>query len=355
METTDTLDMETPEDTETLPLFSADSHVIEDPELWSGILAPGVFSADDAAAFHQRRGGVDAKGRIEAMEQDGVRGEVLYPSLGLKLFGLEDPSLQRRAFRRYNEWLSDFCSAEPNRLLGVGLVPCYDIADAVTEVEWCADHGMRGCMIWQVPPPSLPFAGDYYEPLWEAASDRGLPVSMHILTGHNYSNPFAPPVPEEPDPHLWAIRRYRGSVNLKLLSVCDAVLELVLSGTYERHPRLKMVLVENEIGWIPFFFDQLDYYRNRFLATRPTRLQGQPSEVFGRQLFATFFRDPVGARMLEWFGVGACMWSNDFPHPNSTWPNSRKVVAEQLKGLSADARREVMRDTAMRLYGVTPV
>jgi len=145
-------------------------------------------------------------------------------------------------------------------------------------------------------------------------------------------------------------------VTRKLLAVGDSLIEIMLSGVLDRHPNLKLVVVENEIGWIPFIFDQLDYYCERFRESRPIGLSKLPSDYIGTQVFSTFFRDPIGAKMLGWWkGVSGCMWSSDYPHANSTWPNSQKVVAENLGYLDNAVFRKVVRDTALDLYSLGPI
>jgi predicted TIM-barrel fold metal-dependent hydrolase len=335
---------------EPVPLFSADSHVVEDPTLWSGIMPDGYFGPH---SFHDRPGRVDPVARLDEMAADGVDGEVLYPSLGLGLFGLDDAGLQQRAFERYNSWLIEFCQVNPKVLIGIGLISVYDMDHAVAELERCARGGLRGCELWQSPHPALPFTGRHYEPLWEAAASLEMPVSLHILTGFNYSRKEDRIEPLPDDPITRGIEGYKGSVTRKLLAVSDALLEIMFSGTLERHPKLKLVLVENEIGWIPFVLDQFDYYSERHRKIRPTGMSRPPSEYFGSQVFSTFFRDPVGMKMLgSWKGADGCMWSSDYPHPNSTWPNSQRIVSENLGYLDEPTRLKIIRDTAMKLYSL---
>lgn len=331
-------------------LFSADSHVIEDPGLWTGVLPDGYFSSH---RFHERAGRVDSESRLDEMKVDGISGEVLYPSLGLRLFGLADPEVQQKAFARYNSWMIDFCKVCPQSLIGVALISIYDVAGAVREMERCAEAGLRGCEVWQSPRPDLPFTSEHYEPFWEAAAALGLPVSLHILTGFNYSrkDDNAPALPEGSLEH--SVDGYKGSVTRKLLAIGDSLIEIMCSGALERHSNLKIVVVENEIGWIPFVLDQLDYYCDRFREIRPTRMERLPSEYFGSQVFSTFFRDPVGSKLLGWWsGSSGCMWSSDYPHANSTWPNSQQVVADNLGYLDDETFRMVTYGTARKLYGL---
>lgn len=332
-------------------IISADSHVMEDPELWvKGVpaqfrdAAPKFPPHQVGEGFQAHAGGWDPHERIKEMATDGVSAEVLYPTLGLSLFGLDDPAMQEACFRVYNDWLIDYCRVAPDRLLGVSCIPVYNIENAVKELERTRKAGLGGAIIWQAPHPDLPFHSEHYEPLWATAQDLDVPISLHILTGHNYSKGgLRGQGPEH----------YRGSVNLKTAEAANALFELIFYGILHRYPRLRFVFVENEIGWIPFYLQQWDYYYRRFQKTNPPPIDREPSEYFNRQVWATFFNDAVGGHNFAWWGVDRGMWSNDYPHPNSTWPNSRKVIERDLGHLPADARAKIVRENVARLYNLS--
>jgi predicted TIM-barrel fold metal-dependent hydrolase len=333
-------------------IISADSHVSEDPELWVREL-PARFRdaaprfpprrvATDGGRFGEKPGGWDPAERLKEMATDGVSAEVLYPTFGLRLFGLDDAALQEACFRVYNEWLADYCRVAPDRLVGIGCVPVYDIAHGIGELERCKAAGFGGALIWQAPHPDLPLHSAHYEPLWSAVEEMGLPISLHILTGHNYSKTLGQ-VRDEPTGKN-AIHKTFDAVN--------ALWELILYGVLHRHPQLKFVIVENEIGWIPFFLQQWDYYYRRFPDTRNSPIDHEPSVYFYRQVYATFFDDAVGGHNLSWWGDDNCMWSNDYPHPNSTWPNSRQVIERDLGHLPPEVRGKLVRENVAKLYGM---
>ncbi|HLF77980.1 MAG TPA: amidohydrolase family protein [Dehalococcoidia bacterium] len=331
-------------------LVSADSHVMEPHDLWTKALAQRF--GDQAPAFPPLKvgegaqahpGGADARERIKEMSADGVSAEVLYPTLALRLFGLEDAALQAECFRVYNDWLIDYCQTAPDRLLGVAAIPCYDIDQAVDELFRCKRAGLEGAEIWQTPHPDLPFPSEHYEKLWNALEDVEMPLSLHILTGISYHSRQGIRGPEA----------YRGHVNLKLLDAANALVDFIHYGILEKHPKLKLVIVENEIGWLPFMIQQWDYYFRRFQASNPLPIDKEPSYYVQRQVYATFFNDAAGAHNLSWWGQDNCMWSNDFPHPNSTWPNSRKVIERDLGSLPSDVRAKLVRENCVRLYGMS--
>lgn len=326
-------------------LISADSHVIEPLTLWKDRL-PGALKAK--APTLTKRGGdkpgaEDPANRVEIMKVDGVSFEVLYPTYGLGLFGMEDPDLQEGCCEVYNDWAMEYCAHHPDRLVAIPCIPMYNVQRGIKELERTTRAGMKGGLIWQVPHPDYPFTSDHYEPFWEAAQALGAPVNIHILTGFNYTK----------DPvRRSGVEHFRSSVNLKTGEAADMLVYLIFSGVLERYPDLKIVIVESEIGWIPFYLQQWDYYYRRFLrnAELAATIPNPPSYYFNRQVYATFFNDNVGAHNFDWFGTDRFMWSNDFPHGNTTWPDSKKVIERDLGHLPADVQAKLVRETVVDLY-----
>lgn len=324
-------------------IISADSHIMEPTNLWQTRL-PASFM-DRAPKFPLRNspgekpGGYDPKARLEEMAVDGVTAEVLYPTLGLSLFAMEDAEAQELCFRISNDWLIEYCQVAPGRLVGIPMISLYNIANAIKELERCRSEGLKGALIWQVPPEPLPFTSDYYDPFWAAAQDLNMPVNLHILTGFNYSR-----VKRE------GLEVYRCSVNRKLNDAANALFDIVFSGVLDRFPRLKIVLAENEMAWIPFYMHEWDKYYVRHKPRHPISISKLPSEYVNKQVYATFFSDPTGGRLLDWWGADTCMWSNDYPHAASTWPHSRQVIARELGHLPQDVLRKVLRENVVGLY-----
>jgi predicted TIM-barrel fold metal-dependent hydrolase len=329
-------------------IVSADSHVMEPVDLWKTRLpekyreaAPLFPPHKLGQGFQQRDGGHDPNARIKEMEIDGLSAEVLYPTLLLGLFAQHDAGLQQACFRVYNDWLMEYCSAARHRLIGVPAISVYDIDHAVKELARCRKAGLHGALIWQAPHPDLPFPSRHYDRFWAAAQDLDAPVSMHILTGHSYHSK------ERKD-----AEHYRGSVNLKLMDVTNALYDFIFYGVLERFPKLKLVTVENEAGWLPFMVQQWDYYYRRFREKKPVPMTQEPGEYMRRQVFSCFFNDAVCGHNLEWWGQDNVMWSNDYPHWNSTWPNSLKVIRRDLGHLPQETQRKVLAGNVCKLYGL---
>src|SRR5216684_1565166 len=124
----------------------------------------------------------DAAYRIADQERDGVQAEVIYTSMGMPLFGLDDAELRAALFRAFNDWACEYCSYDLKRLIPLGLITLEDIPGAVAELTRIAKKGMRGAMIWAEPPSDKPYSDPVYEPFWAAAADLNMALSLHILT-----------------------------------------------------------------------------------------------------------------------------------------------------------------------------
>src|SRR5579862_7189232 len=149
-------------------IISSDSHVMEPHDLWEKALSPRFGDAaptfkklEVGESFQHHPGGGDPHARIGEMAQDGVSAEVLYPTLGLSLFQLDDVALEQAVFQTYNDWLIDYCKADTGRLVGVPAISVYDTDVAVKEVRRCHAAGLKGAIIWEVPHPSLPFHSEH--------------------------------------------------------------------------------------------------------------------------------------------------------------------------------------------------
>ena len=363
------------------PVISADSHVMEPADLWTTRLdsgwrdrAPRVVANDDrpgfsfvapglprqpvAGAFAAGKsgddykahleeagygdahpGGWDPAARLDAQATDGVQVEVLYTTLGMRLYRLEDAELQRRCFAVFNDWLVEYCAYAPERLLGVAAISLWDVEHAVAELERCARAGLRGGMIWGCPPADRPYRSREYDPFWAAAQDLGMPLSLHVVTGMGEESRV-----EFSD----APMRYMNLIHEVQRSLSD----LVLSGVLERFPKLQIVSAESDTGWLPHFMQRLDRANEKFGTMLDHPLSMPASEYVRRQVWATFLDDSVGAAWFETHGVDTFMWGSDFPHSDSTWPESQSVLRKNLAGVGESVGRKLVCDNAAQLYGI---
>ena len=329
------------------PLISADSHVMEPDAVWQG-LPPRLLEIFREATKNVNFGGglpagsSDPRARLADQRTDGVQAEVLFPNDGMAVFGIEDVETQQAAFKLYNDFIADFCRTAPKHLFGVPCLSVYDIDAAIKELHRGLDMGLIGAMVWQVPDPKLPFTSDHYEPLWAAAAEAGAPVHLHILTGHSYARTQG---------KLVGAEKIRGAVNKKQNDTINSLFDLIFSGVFDRHPKLRVVLAESECGWLPFVLQQWDYYFERFSKKEKMPIDRKPSQVFEEQVFCTWLEDYSGTRQFTWWGQDNLMWSNDYPHPNMTYPHSRENVVHHIGKLPKDVQLKLICDNAIRLYG----
>ena len=327
-------------------LVSADSHAQEPPSLVDDLpskfkdrIPPrhGIFKRPEGSSS------CDPKLRVRDMDLDKVTAEVLYPDRGLGFFHL-DQDVQEAIFPRYNDWLADFCKAQPKRLFGITAVSAFDIDKAIEEMQRGHDLGLHGALIWEVPHPSLPYTSTHYEKLYAAAVELDTPIHVHILTGYSYHMK-----------RTTGVENMRGCVNTKTHDTMTTLFDFIWTGVFERHPKLKLQLVESEIGWLPFVLQQWDYYYGRFTKPGQSAMQKfaitrKPSEIFNEHFYATFMDDAAGAHMLKVWGEKNCMWSSDYPHANMTWPNSRAFLAKQMAGMEPARIKRFVSQNVIDLY-----
>jgi uncharacterized protein len=301
-----------------------------------GVLEPGVLRPTTTAL------------RLADMDRDGVDASVMYGPIVPLL--IEDPELRRVCYRAYNEWLAEFCATAPERLIGAGLVPIDDPATAAEEVRYLAHLRLRTGMFLAASVKE-PLWDDAWEPLWQAAAETGVVIGFHLGGGLRtvaWKGPKA---------------THRGNMGVRVaastLQMDEPLAAIIFSGALERHPGLKIVLAETGIGWLPYMLERLDDTYDKFLdAAEFWKRQGglaltmEPSRYFKRQVWATFQTDHAGLRLLDVLGDDRVMWASDYPHADSTWPESQKAIEDNFKDVPTASRRRILCDNARSLYGL---
>ncbi len=357
-------------------VVSADSHVYEPPDLWSRYIdpafrsrAPHFVRQDGADLFvvdgfapkfigvqasaglrseelrrdgrhdQGRRGGWDPHARVKDMDTDGVAAEVLYPTLALGLYRIKDVDYQLACMRAYNDWLADHCAAYPDRIVGVGLVPLADVEAGVAELRRLRDRGLRGAAITSMPRVDQPFHDPRYDPFWAEAQALDVPISLHVFSEDREGMQAGD-----------FIVRY----SFAPARIQETLATFISFGVLERFPKLQLISVENDIGWAGTYLARLDhaFERHRHWTGSGTRLTMRPSDYFRRQVFLTFMVDKAGVDNRAHVGIDNIMWASDYPHPDSTWPDSQKFIEMQFAGVPAAERRKIVAENACRLYGL---
>jgi len=282
----------------------------------------------------------DPAARLKDQDIDGIRAEVIYTSMGMPLYGLDDVELRTACFRAFNDWAAEYCSYDFKRLLPLGLITLEDIAAGVAELKRIAGKGLKGAMIWAEPPDERPYSHADYDPFWAAAQDLNLPLSLHILTGRKGTG----------------VDFFAADLLLRASTlhheVERSIAVLVLGGVLERFPRLKIVSAENDVAWMAYLMWRMDMTYGRLGALTSTRLKLKPSEYIKRQVYATFIHEPVFVDGLHRYGPDNIMWSSDYPHTAASWPRSREFIEKTFGELPEDTRRKIVHDTAAQLYGL---
>jgi predicted TIM-barrel fold metal-dependent hydrolase len=287
------------------------------------------------------QGGWDPAARMKDQDADGVDGEVLHTTLAFRLFWLQDAKLQRACFRVYNDWLTEYCSYDPKRLIGVSLISLYDVDEARAELRRAANLGLRGAMVWLSPPPgSPPYASHMYDPFWAEAQDLDMPIVLHENTGGAESR-LSPS-------SYWDENMSLGSI-VRPHEVQRTLGMVVLSGVLERFPRLKVVSTENGTDWVPWFVGRLQRVRS---ASYPTKLSLKPIEYLRRQVAFTYIDEANAVPNRDAVGVDNLMFATDYPHSASTWPRSRQIVERDTATIPADERRKLIRGNVLRVFSI---
>ena len=357
-------------------LVSADSHVLEPPDLWAsrvpaqyrdraprmerfadgdawvleGVDAPINFGLNASAGMDPdamkpwikwedvREGGHDPAGRLREQDRDFVDAEILYPTprLSWSIAANEDAAFHLTMVRAYNDWLAEYCSHAPKRLCGVAMVPNCGVADAVAELERAmANPGIVGGLVSRYPHGDLELQPED-DALWEYAASTHLPLSIHVTL-----------VAEMPSTHG---TKLPGDV--RFYDVPKRILQMVFSGALDRFPELQIVLAEVDCGWVPYFKEQIDDRYYRLGHGSGLKLGMPPSHYMDRNFLYTYITDHFAVRNRADIGVDRMMWSTDYPHVGADWPNSWRTIAADFSGVPDDERDLILAGNARRVYGL---
>ena len=278
--------------------------------------------------------------RLVDQDLDGVSGEVLYGILGASS-RLNDPEAATEVMRIYNEWLAEFCSAQPDRYAGLANIPNHDIAAAVAEIERVAERGVvRGLEVANSYDMKPLFHTDW-EPMWAVANAAKLPVHFHTVGSK-------PPSIEGLEP-LQQRQQFAVQITGFQMGMSRILMEVIFGGILEKYQDLNVVIGESGIGWIPYVLDHMDLeWEDQF---SDLTLKMKPSEYWHRQCRATYQSDKVGIRLLDMLGEDNIMWGSDYPHPDGVWPDSQTFIDSELGHLPEAQQQKIICDNAAKLYG----
>ncbi len=306
--------------------------------------ATGEAIAAKNAAF-TRPGYWDPVERLRDMDADGVDVEVLYSEVSAFRYLSKVEGAVAEATRAFNDALCDFASTDPARLVVSYQIPIHDIDVAIAEVERVVALGGKSLQLPVFPNElGLPdYCDERYAPLLALVEETGLPICCHIGLNTGLDDLAR----RDPTPNKGVM------VPLTALMAAEAFGMWIMGGALERHPRLKLVFVEPGIAWVAWWLDIVDDMVRRQGYSFPA-ITMLPSEYFHRNIHLTFIDEALGLqRMRDVIGTRNLMWSTDFPHPVTSFPNSRRIVDEQFAGIPADERELMVSANAQRVWNLT--
>ncbi len=287
-------------------------------------------------------GGYIPEEHVKDLDIDGVDVSILYPTVGLLLYSVPDSQLLTSILSTYNDWLAEFCKPFPKRLLGIAMLNVDDVPASIKEMERCKKMGLPGAMITVYPSEAHSYDKPEYEPLWAAAQDLDMPLSLHV--GTNRPNPG-----QVIDFESATATQFSNNDHWVRMSIGN----MIFSGVFERYPKLQIGAIENELSWIPHFLDRIDYnYTQRQSEVAPYRFKGDalPSDFFHSNVFVSFQEDALGIRDRDIIGVDQLMWASDYPHPESTFPRSREIIEQVLEDCTEEEKAKIVGLNAARVY-----
>jgi predicted TIM-barrel fold metal-dependent hydrolase len=294
--------------------------------------------------------------RLREQDRDGVDAEVLFPGVGGRRLwrGIADDRAYLAILRAYNEYLAeDYCAVEPERLIGLGVIPETSIDDAIAELEYCARAGLKGINLGAFP-SGKPYPTPEDDRFWAATLDLQMPVTVHV----SFAQPRGAPVfkyPKEPNGDMRPADPVERLARYGVRGNGLNAVQLVVAGVFDRFPALGIFFAETQIGWIPIYLEQMDhnYTRHRFWVERVyglPPLKRLPSEYIREHCWWGFFNDNFGLRVRHEIGPDRIMWSTDFPHVESDWPNSQALIDEQFAGVPDDEKQRILAGNCMEFF-----
>ncbi len=293
-------------------------------------------------------GSYDPTARLSVLDDEGLSRALLFPSVHLLWGDVHNPKVAAETCRAYNNWLSDFCKADSERLFGMGIVPLQDVDLALAEVKRLRDIGLTGFILRPERFGELALYDSRCDVLWQTAVELNLPVGIH--------GSFGSLMPS------FATGRYRDNLFYEHMIAhpfgqMAVVMDLLAGGVMDRFPDLKVGFFESGLGWMPYWLDRLDEHFE-VMGHHTPWLKRRPSEIFSRQCFVSMEADE--GKGLQWLidkGLGHCvLWGSDYPHFDSTFPGAyveaRTTFDQVGKNATVDVTEQVGVSNPTRFMGL---
>ena len=314
--------------------------------------APEEFTLQPIPFAEMRPGCYDRDARLADMDVNRVERSLCFPTFprfaGQMFLEASEKDVALLSVLAFNDWMIDeWCGPSGGRLIPLCIVPLWDAHLAAAEVRRVAARGCRAITFPELPSflglPSIHDRDGWWEPLWAACNETGVTVHMHIGSGSK--------MPQT------SIDAPSGvGVAVTSINAFMALADWLLSGVLARHPHVKIAFSESQIGWMPYVFERCDrvfQQSSGWSEINPSVTELPSSYVPGR-VYGCFFDDSVGIANREQIGVGQLLFEGDYPHQDSTWPNTSSVVSRIADAVSPDELVRIMRTNAIELLDLDP-
>jgi predicted TIM-barrel fold metal-dependent hydrolase len=387
-------------------MVSVDDHVLEPPNVWqdrvparyrdaaphmvqtdagefwkyedrlvpTGMLAAAAgkskeeFTPDAISYAEMLPGCYDVAARIDDMDTAGILSSLWFPSFprfcGQIFHEARDKELALLCVKAYNDWMIDeWCAAAPGRFIPLIIVPLWDPPEMAREIERCADRGVTAVAFSENPEPlGLPTIHDlgrYWDPLLRAADETGMVLSMHVGSSSQL-------------PAICHDAPTMANIAFGAVRTAGTMLSWIFGDAFERFPNLKIALSEGNVGWMAYFLERAEQCLEvqRHWIARGVPIHGYDTkfdtgtaanvetidirQTFRDHIFGCFLRDQTGMRVLDLIGEDNVMCESDYPHADTTWPDSIGVARRCMEGLPVATQYKLLRGNAEKLYRFTP-
>ena len=310
---------------------------------------PDEYGLEPTSFGEMREGCYDVGRRVRDMDANGVLGSMCFPSFpqlcGQVFARTEDKDAALAILRAYNDWhIDDWCGSHPGRFIPLALPPIWDPQAMADEVRRVAAKGCHAISFSENPSKlRLPsFHTDHWDPFWTACADEGTIVCLHIGS----SSELVVTAADAPIDVL---------ITLQPINIVQAAADLLWSPVLRKFPSLRFALSEGGIGWIPYFFDRVDWiYQRHHYWTGQDFGDLLPSQLFRERIVVCFIDDPAGVENRHHVGLDRICWEADYPHSDSTWPQSPETLMKSLDGVPDDEIDAMTHLNAMRHFRFDP-
>jgi predicted TIM-barrel fold metal-dependent hydrolase len=307
------------------------------------------YGVEPTAFDEMRPGCYDVHERIKDMNAGGVLASMCFPSFpgfsGRLFAACDDKELALAVLRAYNDWhIDEWCGSYPGRFIPMTLPVLWDPQLAADELRRVAAKGCHSITFTENPAklgyPS--FHDEHWDPLWQAACDEGVVLSIHLgSSGQILVTAADAPVDV--------------MITLQPMNICQAAADLLWSRVIKEFPDIRFALSEGGTGWIPYFLDRLDRTYELHHAWTGQDFGGKlPSELFREHFLTCFIADPVGIELREMIGLDNIAWECDYPHSDSSWPKAPEELAAVAAHVPADELAKITYENACRWYSFDP-